>query len=408
MRPVALALAIICSMVVCAGPVLAQAGEHRRGEGAFSPDSAFIAFIQEGRPDSEVIVLAPASGDSFRLQLPEGYHEVRNIGWAPSANILLFASRDATGTLSEPHAIRGNHASAIWAVSFEEGAPAEARLLARGEDLRTPALSADGGKLAWFQPVPKPNEMPPKQILSPQAYAVFEKDLATGETRRVAYSQYARPQKLFYQGADAWLFNADEPAYLHVNGGVQFWSGNRPSAPPGKGTFNQLTNGIKALRMTRDEMLPDYPDFVKPWPAMEILPPKSQLTGVTADGRVILWGAPGPENTMANQMRNTASWYVDGVSRVPMRNGYFTMDADGQKEVYYVPQTPEGYGNLPGGEGVNAALTQYYAVRMQPYPTPDDFGLDTSRFFLFEGADLVMQRDVTDIVEQATLVTLEK
>jgi hypothetical protein len=43
---------------------------------------------------------------------------------------------------------------------------------------------------------------------------------------------------------------------------------------------------------------------------------------------------------------------------------------------------------------------------MTPYLTPDDFGLTTSRLFLYEGQSLLLERDVTDIIMKAEKVVI--
>lgn len=404
MRHVTRLLAVLAALAMWLAPAWAQGTEHTRGEGTFSRDGKLLAFLQEGRPDREIIVVEVDGGRAFRLVLAEPYADARDLAWAPGSNTLVFVSRDMGVKASATSAVSGPWASTVWSVAFGEDGPQPARKLAEGEALRTPALSADGAKVAWFQPVAKPNEAPPKQIVTAQAFAVFEKDIASGETTRVASSQYEGPRALAYDGPDAWLMNVMGPAYLHENRSIHFWSGNRPDAPPGKGTFDQLTGGVKSFRMVRGETLPGYPEHVRPYPVTA--PLKAWLAGVTTDGRPILYGAPGAENTAANQLRNTASWYVDGISRVPMREGFFTFRDDGTPEVLYPPETPAGYHNYPGGFGVDGGMKRYFAIRMRPYPKPGDYGLTTSRLFVFEGDRVIVDREVTDIIMAAERVTV--
>lgn len=404
MKRVVRFLALALALAIWGSPVFAQGTEHARGEGAFSRDGKLLAFLQEGRPDREFIVVEVDGGRAFRFVMAEPHAYVRDLAWAPGSNALVFVSLDLSKRASATTAVAGPWASTVWSVAFGEEGPETARKLAEGEAIRTPALSPDGTKVAWFQPVPKPDEAPPKQIHMPKAFAVFEADFASGATNRVSASQYEAPRSLFYDGPDAWLFNAMGPAYLHQNRSIYFWTGNRPDAPPGKGSFDQLTGGVKSFRMTRGETLPAYPDHVRPYPASA--PLKAWLAGVAADGRPILFGAPGAENTAANQQRNTASWYVDGVSRVSMREGFVALKSDGAPEVYYPPETPAAYHNYPGGFGVDGLMKRYFAIRMRPYPTPTDYGLTTSRLFVFEGDRMIVERDVTDIITKAEKVTI--
>lgn len=374
-----------------------------------SRDGKLLAFVMQGMPRNTFVVLELDTGRSMRFELPPAHAEMRDLAWAPTSNTLLFVSLEpaASGSRLPDPSILGGWGTHIWSVAFgEDGTPQPASVIARGRGVRLPALSPDGTKVAYFHPVAAPGQEAMLQINPLGALAVFERDIASGEAVRVSESQYKLPRRLFYDGADAWLFSADEPAYVTRMGGSVFWSSTRPSAPPGKGTFDQLTSGIKSFRMERGEVLPDYPDFKQPWPAMGVAPVKSMLTGVTSEGEPILHGAPGPENTAGNQLRNSASHYVDGISRVEMKYGYIAFRADGEREIYFPPAPPAAYDANTGGGGVDTAMKRYFAISMKADLSKPDAGRSTSRLFLYEGQTLVQERDVSDIVAKADTVQI--
>jgi len=405
MKAVALVGGLLCALALWAAPARAQ--EHLGGDGALSPDGTLLAFVQQGRPQGEFLVLEIASGRSFRFVMSAPLADVRHLSWAPASNTLVFSSLD-NGVVSGAAMFAANpRASAIWSVAFTAEGPQPAKELARGEELQTPALSPDGSKLAYFEVVRLPKDSPERRVIPPMAaFGLFEVDLQTGAAARVAAVQYKFPRELYYDGADAWLINVDEAAYPTEIRGSQFWSATRPGAPGGAGSFDQLTGGIKSFRVKRGDALPVYPASFETYPAMGVAPLKSRLVGVTSAGEPILYGAPGPENTAANQQRNTASWYVQGIARVPMKEGYIAYRRDGAPEIYYPPPHPERYASITGGWGVDGAMKRFFSIRMTPYPTPDDFGLTTSRLFLYEGQSLLLERDVTDIIMKAEKVVI--
>jgi hypothetical protein len=257
--------------------------------------------------------------------------------------------------------------------------------------------------VAYFLPVRLPREAPPKLFLDRQTAAVFETDLATGQTTRVSPSQYKFPRALYYDGMDSWFFSADEPSYLTVRGNVEFWSSSRPSAPSGKGTFEQLTGGIKSFRLERGEALPDYPDHKQPWPAEA--PIRSRLAGVTAEGRPILYGAPGPENTEGNQLRNSLS-RAAGISRVEMKEGFMAFEQENKRVDYFPPSPPPAFNANIGGIDVDGDLKRFVTIMMKADPRKPDYGRSTARLFLFEGQALLLERDVSDITAKAVTVQI--
>lgn len=396
---------LVATLMVWATPSQAQENLHTLGGAAISQDGSLLALNARGTQRNAFVVVDLDSGQSTRFVLPEPHVEVDDLVWAQSGNVLLFVTLDPSGSKSIlPPDIRGGWGTHVWSIDFTDDAPAAPKVIARDLGVRLPALSPDGSKVAYFLPVALPGQDPNMPRMARGAYAVFERDIASGETARVAKSQYIYPRQLFYDGADAWLFSADEPAYLTQMGGSQFWSGARPSAPPGKGTFDQLTSGIKSFRMERGEELPDYPDFKQPWPAMDVAPPKSMLVGVTPDGRPILHGAPGPENTEANQQRNMMSWYIDGVSRVPMRYGYVAIGKAGEREVYFTPDFAPGYNGNTGGIGVDGALKRFFRIDVKMNRDNPESTLSTARLFLYEDQTLILQRDTADIIAKAETV----
>jgi hypothetical protein len=208
---------------------------------------------------------------------------------------------------------------------------------------------------------------------------------------------------LYYDGPDSWFFSADAPSYLRIQGNVEFWSSARPSAPPGKGTFDQLTGGIKSFRLERGEALPDYPDHKQPWPAEA--PIRSRLAGVTADGRPILYGAPGPENTEGNQLRNSLS-RAAGVSRVEMKEGFMSFGHDGRRVDYFPPSPPAAFNANTGGVAVDGGLKRFVTIMMKADRNKPDYGRSSARLFLFEGQTLLLERDVSDIIAKAETVEI--
>lgn len=402
----ALAMGLVFALLAAALPARAQEKLHSLGDGALSADGSLLAFHTPGTPGNSFVVLEVDTGQSWRFVLPEPHVEMRDLVWSQLSNTLMFVSRAGDGKLYSAHSILTGHGTHVWSLDFTQDDPQPTKVIAQGSGFRWPALSPDGAKLAYFQPVPLPNEEPPNAIVWPAAYGVFERDLATGEAHRVAKSQYGLPRALYYDGADAWMFSADHPQYVHRSGQLQFWGSARPGAPPGKGTFDQLTSGIKSFRMERGEVLPDYPDFKRPWPAADIAPLQSMLVGVTLDGRPILQGEPGPENTAANQQRNMMSWYVDGVSRVPMRYGFAAIGKAGEREVYFMPGFAEGYSGNVGGVGIDAGLKRFFRIDVRMNPDAPETNLSTARLFLYEDQSLILQRDVSDIIAKAEIVRI--
>lgn len=392
------------SVLAFAAPARAQT-THGLGDAAFSPDGSHLAFHVQGRPKTGLLVLEVGTGKAYRLEMAAPHVEARDIGWSPTGDKLLFVSLDPTGAVMRDSYILGGWGTHIWSVDFGDAAHS-AKVLAKTAGARWPALSADGGKLAYFKPVPLPREEPPNRIMDPKAFAVFETDLATGEAARVAKSQYATPFELFYETADTWLFAAAEPQYVTNFSGSVFWSSTRPSAPPGKGSFDQLSEGVKSFRMERGEVLPDYPDFRQPFPPVGVAPPKSRLAGQTQDGRPILYGAPGPENTTGNQVRNSLSWYVPGVSRVEMKEGYMTFAADGTRQVYRPPAWPAGYNAFTGGMAVDGGLKRFAAIMTKVDPKTGT--QSPSRLFLYEGDALKREIDVPELASGAEIIVVSE
>lgn len=405
-RP-AIAAALVLGAALWAAPVQAQESLHTLGGTAISRDGSLLALNARGTQRNAFVVLDLDSGESTRFVLPEPHIEVDDLVWSQTDNTLLFVTLDPSESKSilPPH-IRGGWGTHVWSMNFGADGPGAAKVIARDDGVRLPALSPDGSKVAYFLPVKLPGQDLRTARMTSGAYAVFERDIASGEAARVAKSQYIFPRQLFYDGGDAWLFSADEPAYLTQMSGSQFWSSIRPGAPPGKGTFDQLTSGIKSFRMERGEALPDYPDFKRPWPDMDIAPLKSMLVGVTLDGRPILQGEPGPENTAANQQRNMMAWYVDGVSRVPMRYGYAAIGKAGEREIYFTPGFAEGYSGNTGGIGVDGALKRLFRIDVRMNPHAPETNLSTARLFLYEGQTLILQRDISDIMAKAATVQI--
>ena len=395
---------LVFALMAWALPARAQGDLHGSGEGELSRDGALLAFYAQGTPRNAFVALDVASGKSFRFVLPAGHHEMRDLVWAQSSSTLLFVSRTGDGSPASTFSIPSGHGTHIWAIDFTKGDPKPAKVIAHGSGFRWPALSPDESKVAYFHPVPLPREEPPNSILWPQAFGVFETDIATGEVVRASKSQYGLPRRLYYHGKDAWLFSADHPQYVNVSGRSEFWSSVRPGSPPAMGTFDQLTEGIKSFRMERGETLPGYPEFRRPWPPMGMAPVRSALVGVTTDGRPVLYGAPGPENTPANQMRNSASYYVDGLTRIEMMDGYIAFGPDDAREIFFPPALPAGYDSNTGGAGMDGAMKRYFNISMKADLSKPDAGRSTSRLFLYEGQTLLIERDVSDIVAKAETV----
>lgn len=401
--------AVLLGLALLAAPAQAQGKMHDMGDARMSRDGKLIAFLLQGMQRNTFVVVEIDSGRSTRIDLPPMHDEVRDLAWAQTSNTLMFVSAApaAFGAELPAPSIASGAGTHIWSIAFDAyGQPGPAAVIVRGKSVRRPALSPDGTKVAYFHPVPVPGQEATSLIAPLSAYAVFERDIAGGEPARVSESQYKTPRELFYDGADAWLFSADEPAYVTRMSGSVFWSSTRPGAPPGKGTFDQLTSGIKSFRMARGEVLPDYPDFKQPWPAMGVAPMKSHLVGVMGDGRPILFGAPGPENTAANQQRNMMSWYVDGVSRVDMRYGYVAIGPQGKRQVYFMPGFADGYDGNVGGMGVDGALKRYFRIDIKTGDRTPETIHAKSRLFVYEGETLILGRDVSDILASAATVQI--
>lgn len=409
MKSLLLVLGLLATLAVWIAPAQAQRSTHWTGQGAFSPDSSLLAFYVQGRPANEVVVLEMSSGRSFLFELAAPHVELQDLSWAPSGNILLFVSMDPAAIESKmsDRTILGGHGSHVWAITFTAEGPQPAKVIAQGQGVRLPALSRDGAKVAYFQGVWLPGQERRRTFMSPDAYAVFERDISTGEVARAASSQYKTPRELFYDGDDAWLFSADDAAYPRNERGIQFW-GIRP-APPGKGSFGQLTNGISAFRMMRGEVLPDYPDHIRPYP--ENAPPGSSLAGMMSDGRPMLFGIPG-ETTAGEQLKSVLGDVPALTLKQMTKRAYIAVKEDGTYETYFAPEPPgifhwdKGGGNT-GGAAADSMLKRYFRIQ-QPYQKdqPSEERYQTSRLFVYEQQALVLERDVADILAKSTAVEI--
>lgn len=408
MRHLIWVLLLAFDLAVWAEPAGAQRNEHTLGGAAFSSDGSLVAFHTQSMPKTEFAVLEVSSGKSFRFVLPAPHIEMHDLVWARSTSTLMFVSLDPAPSVDVPSyelSILSGYGTHIWSIAFTAGEPQAAKVLATREGVRLPALSPDGSKVAYFLPVRLPREQnaPPNRFVDRANATVFETNLATGQTSRVSLSQFKYPRALYYDGPDGWFFSADEPSYLSIRENVEFWSSTRPSAPPGKGMFDQLTSGIKSFRLERGETLPDYPDYKRPHPANA--PIQSRLTGVTADGRPILYGAPGPENTAGNQLRNSLS-RAAGVPPVEIKEGFMAFAPDGRRTDYFLPSAPATFDANTGGIAVDGGLTRFVTIMMKTDPSKPDYGRSSARLFLFEDQKLILERDVSDILAKAKTVQI--
>lgn len=401
-------LSVVLAILVAGFPAFAQSPQrHAAGPTAISADGRYVAFTTNDMSATEFFLLDSETGRAFRMLAPQGHLALGDLVWTRTGSTLMFVSVARPATRFGDSTIYGGYATHIWAIDVTPDGPGPGRVLAKGDGVRLPALSPDGSHVAYFLPVRLPREGPDSVMLR-TAFAVFETDLATGAVTRVAPSQFSYPRALFYDGPDRWFFSAQEPAYLNVSRDVQFW-GPRP-APSGKGTFDQLTDGIKSFRLQRGETLPDYPGFKEPYPAMGTAPIKSLLVGQTLDGNPILFGSPGPENTAANQTRNMYSNYIKGMERVEMAYGYVAFDKDGKRSTTFIPPTPPKEFELGiGGNAVDGSLRRYLTVRTKSTVRglfqPDDPN-NPHRVFLYDGGQLLLQKDVRDIAASASRVQL--
>jgi hypothetical protein len=395
LKQLAVLFSLLCALV-WAGPVQAQAVQQRvTGLGEISRDGAFIALAPEGTPQREFTVLELASSRSFRFALPEAHYEAKDFAWAPSSNTLLFTS-----------------GSVIWSVEFTGEGPQAAKVLATGKGVSLPALSPDGTKLGWFERIPLPDEESWQPKLASDGYGVFEKILASGAVARVSNSQYARPQRLYYETNDSWLFVADQPAYLSQMGGAfqkkrYTWTPQHPKKP--SGDYSRDTDYIKSFRMERGESLPEPPQLKMPYPPIGVAPFQSRLDGVTREGHPILHGGPGPENTAQNRTAEQAKYYLRApTGGVPVKMAYLGVAPDGTRTIYYPPELPAEWSNEPAGAGMAGNMTRYFKTAMKPYANGRDYGYESARLFVFDGEAMVVQRDIWDIIAKAMVVQVSE
>lgn len=388
-----------------AGPILS----HGSGDAALSADGRYLAFYTLGMPENIFFVTDFETGESWKYELPDNHHEVGDLVWTRQGHGLLFvSSKKHENPRAQAHLYRyGSH---VWRVQFEPEVGAQpAEILAEDVGVRRPVLSPDQSQLSYFALRGPEGEMPEDREGFGGTRGIVEKTLPTGEARLVAPARIGPLWNLFYAGPDQWLFSTREPKYRRtLENGRVYWG--HQAAPPRSGTFNQKTNGIVSFRIARGDDLPEYPDFLRPFPSMEVVLLKAMLMGQTVEGHPILLGAPGDENTSFNQLRNTLSWYQDSLSPVEMDMAYLVYDGDTLIDAWPVPSSPDGYRLNVGGTDIDAGLQYFASVKMSDniakrYVYSDhrnDF-----KVFLIGRDGSKFERFVHDIAANAEFVKLE-
>jgi hypothetical protein len=413
-KPIAFILTLICAWVMWAEPSLAQQGAtHSVGEGALSADGRYLALTLEGAPINSFVVVQVDTGRSFVFTLPASEMEVADLAWGTNASSLVFVSKATKRIPRDQWRVDNGMEMSIWMIAFTPAGPQPAQRIERGEHLELPALSLDGSRLAWFQPVARPEDKPPKLISTLRtvgAFGVYEKDLATGLVERVSDAQYNGLHRLFYADKDTWLLGVDDVLYLRNNTGWfssgTLWAKAETVGPPEAGMTGLMVR-YGAFRMARGEPSASKDKRSHPYPDEGVAPIESRLSGVTSDGFPILHGAPGPENTARNREINAANAYGLGGKRIEFRDGFLAYGPDGLRRSYFMPARPHGYHGLPGGQGVDAEITRAFDTGIGATPgNTTEQRFEASKLWVYQGQALLRETTFQQIVANADRIQI--
>lgn len=371
---------------------------HGLGDMAMSPDARFVAFYINGMPASQFALFNTNTHQVFIIQAPPAHRQIGDLSWSPDGDELTFVTAERS--------VLGGEGQHVWRLRPGESAPV-LELLALIPHVSHPVLSADGARLAAFEGVIGPNDIP--GLVS--AYGVFERSVADGRSVRRSEGYVSVAWGLHYDLRDDLILSLYQPIFArwlpHETGSHQTFTWSNSDAS-GRSDFSWDADigRVYAFRLPPNETLPVWPT---PYPSRGA-PEGARAVRPLNDGRVVVYASLDPANSYS---RNLRDWYNEtGSPRTPTRQmeyGFIAYSGDGAGEVLPTLPFPEN-GARTGGADVSgdgryfAQIVSDHVLRGVHTPREAQAWDSQDTLLFYDGGTLVFQARIADLLQQASTI----